>query len=267
MSKAKDDLPDPDKPVITTNWLRGIATSTFLRLCTRAPLMMMCVLGSQFSMLCLECGVFILQKYPLILVNNLSQMKKLLLFFSLLTFGGISEVFAQEPVVIKEEGAVGDLDAEVDVQELPFRKRLNFGGGVSGLSFGNPTSIGISPMVGYSLTNNSIVGIGLTYQYYWADFGSLGSLTSNLLGQRIFFRQQVPALSQVIGQAYLTGQIENFSNLSDNTGINYSNPVLVGVGLGSKIGINLSIMYDLNYSSGRSPYGSPLVVQVGGFFF
>jgi hypothetical protein len=218
-------------------------------------------------MLCLDCGVFILQKYPLILVNNLSQMKKLLLFFSLLTFGGISEVFAQEPVVIKEEGAEGDLDAEVDVRELPFRKRLNFGGGVSGLSFGNPTSIGISPMVGYSFTNNAIVGVGLTYQYYWASFGSLGSLTSNLLGQRIFFRQQVPALSQVIGQAYLTGQIENFSNLSDNSGINYSNPVLVGVGLGSKIGINLSIMYDLNYSSGRSPYGSPLVVQVGGFFF
>ena len=194
-------------------------------------------------------------------------MKKLLLFFSLLTFGGISEVFAQEPVVIKEEGAVGDLDAEVDVRELPFRQRLNFGGGVSGLSFGNPTSIGISPMVGYSLTNTSIVGVGLTYQYFWADYGSLGSFTSNLLGQRIFFRQQVPALNQVIGQAYLTGQIENFSNVSDNTRINYSNPVLLGVGLGSKLGINLSIMYDLNYSSGRSPYGSSLVVQVGGFFF
>jgi hypothetical protein len=211
--------------------------------------------------------VFILQKYPLILVINLSQMKKLLLFFSLLTFGGISEVFAQEPVVIKEEGAEGDLDAEIDVRELPFRQRLNFGGGISGLSFGNPTSIGISPMVGYSLTNNSIVGVGLTYQYYWADFGSLGSLSSNLLGQRIFFRQQVPALSQFIGQGYLTGQIENYSNLSDNSGINYSNPVLVGVGLGSKIGINFSVMYDLNYSPGRSPYGSALVVQIGGFFF
>jgi len=26
-------------------------------------------------------------------------------------------------------------------------------------------------------------------------------------------------------------------------------------------------MYDLNYTAGRSPYGSALVVQVGGFFF
>jgi hypothetical protein len=39
------------------------------------------------------------------------------------------------------------------------------------------------------------------------------------------------------------------------------------VGLGSKLGINFSVMYDLNYSSGRSPYGSALVVQIGGFFF
>ncbi|MHA8073798.1 hypothetical protein ACRZ9O_04625 [Aquirufa sp. HETE-40SA] len=189
-------------------------------------------------------------------------MKKLLLFFSLLTFGGISEVFAQEPVVIKEEGAEGDLDAEIDVRELPFRQRLNFGGGVSGLSFGNPTSIGISPMVGYSLTNNSIVGVGLTYQYY-----AIGNYSSNLLGERIFFRQQVPALSQVIGQAYLTGQVENYTNISDNSGSSYSNPVLIGVGLGSKIGLNFNIMYDLNYSPGRSPYGSALVVQIGGFFF
>jgi hypothetical protein len=194
-------------------------------------------------------------------------MKKLILFFSLLTFVGVSEVFAQEPVVIKEEGAEEDLDVEVDVRNLPFRQRLNFGGGISGLSFGNPTSIGVSPMVGYSLTNTSILGVGLTYQYYSANYGSLGTYSSNLLGQKIFIRQQVPALNQVIGQAYLTGQIENYTNLSDNTGINYSNPVLVGVGLGSKIGINFSVMYDLNYTSGRSPYGSALVVQIGGFFF
>ncbi|MCX6193973.1 MAG: hypothetical protein NTX34_05715 [Cytophagales bacterium] len=194
-------------------------------------------------------------------------MKKLILFFSLLTFVGVSEVFAQEPVVIKEEGAEEDLDVEVDVRNLPFRQRLNFGGGISGLSFGNPTSIGVSPMVGYSLTNTSILGVGLTYQYYSANYGSLGTYSSNLLGQKIFIRQQVPALNQVIGQAYLTGQIENYTNLSDNTGINYSNPVLVGVGLGSKIGINFSVLYDLNYTSGRSPYGSALVVQIGGFFF
>ena len=51
------------------------------------------------------------------MVINLSQMKKLLLFFSLLTFAGASEVFAQEPVVIKEEGAVEESDVETDVRD------------------------------------------------------------------------------------------------------------------------------------------------------
>lgn len=189
-------------------------------------------------------------------------MKKLLLFFSLLTFAGVFNAVAQEPVVIKEEGAEGDLDVEKDVRELPFRKRLNFGAGISGLSFGNPTSIGVSPMVGYSLTNSTILGVGVTYQYY-----SFGNFKSNLFGERIFIRQQVPALNQLIGQGYLIGQIENFHNPANNTGPSYSNPVLVGVGIGSKIGLNFNVMYDLNYASGRSPYGSALVVQVGGFFF
>ena len=37
VSKASDDLPEPDSPVNTTSWSRGIVRSTFLRLCSRAP--------------------------------------------------------------------------------------------------------------------------------------------------------------------------------------------------------------------------------------
>src|ERR1700722_17068870 len=37
VSKASEDLPEPDRPVITTRLSRGIATSMFLRLCSRAP--------------------------------------------------------------------------------------------------------------------------------------------------------------------------------------------------------------------------------------
>src|SRR2546425_10727188 len=39
VSKASDDFPEPDSPVITTSWSRGISRSTFLRLCSRAPRM------------------------------------------------------------------------------------------------------------------------------------------------------------------------------------------------------------------------------------
>src|SRR4026207_2559326 len=41
VSKASDDFPEPDRPVNTTSWSRGISTSMPLRLCSRAPRMAM----------------------------------------------------------------------------------------------------------------------------------------------------------------------------------------------------------------------------------
>src|SRR4030042_1843757 len=38
VSKARLDLPDPESPVMTTRRSRGISTSMFFRLCSRAPL-------------------------------------------------------------------------------------------------------------------------------------------------------------------------------------------------------------------------------------
>src|SRR5471030_1716418 len=37
VSKASEDFPEPDSPVNTTSLSRGISRSTFLRLCSRAP--------------------------------------------------------------------------------------------------------------------------------------------------------------------------------------------------------------------------------------
>src|SRR3712207_2175025 len=37
VSKASEDLPDPDRPVMTTSESRGSSTVTSLRLCSRAP--------------------------------------------------------------------------------------------------------------------------------------------------------------------------------------------------------------------------------------
>src|SRR5262245_35188378 len=39
VSNASEDLPEPESPVITTSWSRGISRSMFLRLCSRAPRM------------------------------------------------------------------------------------------------------------------------------------------------------------------------------------------------------------------------------------
>ena len=37
VSKARDDLPEPDNPVMTVRLLRGMVTSMFFRLLTLAP--------------------------------------------------------------------------------------------------------------------------------------------------------------------------------------------------------------------------------------
>src|SRR5271165_586134 len=39
VSKASDDLPEPERPVNTTSLSRGMARSMFFRLCSRAPRM------------------------------------------------------------------------------------------------------------------------------------------------------------------------------------------------------------------------------------
>lgn len=197
-------------------------------------------------------------------------MKKNILLCILFLTGFSVSTFAQDATVIKQEGAQEDLDREKDVSELTFKERIHVGGGISGLSFGNPTSIGLAPMVGYQLGNKTIVGLGFSYQYYSIKNFSNQRLTSSLLGQNVFIRQDLPFLTELIGQGYLIARVENFTDITPDVSnrFSYSNPILVGVGLGSKIGLNLNVMYDLNYSSSyRSPYGSALVVQIGGFFF
>src|SRR5574341_780079 len=37
VSNAREDLPEPERPVMTVSVLRGISTLMFLRLCSRAP--------------------------------------------------------------------------------------------------------------------------------------------------------------------------------------------------------------------------------------
>ena len=50
VSKAKEDFPEPDRPVTTTNLFLGMATLRLFRLLTRAFLMMIKSFGSRESM-------------------------------------------------------------------------------------------------------------------------------------------------------------------------------------------------------------------------
>src|SRR3989344_7865184 len=55
VSKAKDDFPDPESPVNTIILLRGNVRSMFLRLCSRAPLIIIlsCILLTSIKLRCI----------------------------------------------------------------------------------------------------------------------------------------------------------------------------------------------------------------------
>ncbi|MEY4541789.1 MAG: hypothetical protein RLZZ306_3546 [Bacteroidota bacterium] len=191
-------------------------------------------------------------------------MKKLL-FFLFLSTVSYTSTYAQDPIVIKQDSSVRDLDEPVDVRDLPFRQRLKFGGGIGGLQFGNPTVVGISPMVGYQATNDLIVGLAVDYQYQGGTlFGQKYSI--NQYGPRLFGQYRLHLLENILSGAFLQGELQKYYASSQGRSVDYDVQALAGVGVGFG-GFNLTVLYNLNYNEFTSPYGSPLVIRVGGFFF
>ena len=191
-------------------------------------------------------------------------MKKLifLLFLSIVSY---TSTYAQDPIVIKQDSSVRDLDEPIDVRDLPFRQRLKFGGGIGGLQFGNPTVVGISPMVGYQATNDFIVGLALDYQYQGGTlFGQKYSI--NQYGPRLFGQYRLHLLENILSGAFLQGEVQKYYASSSGQSIDYDVQALAGIGIGFG-GFNLTALYNLNYNERTSPYGSPIVIRVGGFFF
>ncbi len=203
------------------------------------------------------------------LIINFHAMKKLL-FFLFVSIASYTSTYAQDPVVIKQDSSVRDLDEEQDVRELPFRQRIRFGGGIGGLQFGNPTVVGVSPMVGYQATNNFTVGLALDYQYQGGtSFGRKYSI--NQYGPRLFGQYRLQFLEQILSRAFAQVELQKYYgsqsfNGSSSLDINYDTQALAGLGVGFG-GFQITALYNLNYNALTSPYGSPIVIRVGGFFF
>ncbi len=165
---------------------------------------------------------------------------------------------------------------------LPFLQRLRFGGGVSGLRFGNPTIIGVSPVVAYQASERLILGLGASYTYsrYKAIDRTTGRTvpyeTYNQYGGRGFVMYE--AVPSLIPNLYLHGELESTSiqyrnNISNATAsLGSITAPLVGLTYSQRIGrlagINLTALYNLNYSSNQVSqyvYGSPLVIRISFF--
>ena len=190
---------------------------------------------------------------------------KNLLFFLFLSIVSYTSTYAQDPIVIKQDSSVRDLDEPVDVRDLPFRQRLKFGGGIGGLQFGNPTVVGISPMMGYQATNDLIVGLAVDYQYQGGTlFGQKYSI--NQYGPRLFGQYRLHLLENILSGAFLQGEVQKYYASSGGRSVVYDVQALAGIGIGFG-GFNITAWYNLNYNELTSPYGSPIVIRVGGFFF
>ena len=196
--------------------------------------------------------------------SELGVFKKLL-FFLFVSIASYTSTYAQDPIVIKQDSTVRDLDSgeEQDVRELPFRQRIRFGGGISGLQFGNPTVIGVSPMVGYQVTNDFTVGVAVDYQY--TKFRGIDAFS--LYGPRAFGQYRLHFLEQILSRAFAQAELQKYYVGSGNSSGSYDTQALAGIGVGFG-GFQITALYNLTYNNGiNSPYGSPLVLRVGGFFF
>ena len=209
--------------------------------------------------------MYFIYVYRDIQLTKIITIMKNLLFFLFLSIVSYTSTYAQDPIVIKQDSSVRDLDEPVDVRDLPFRQRLKFGGGIGGLQFGNPTVVGISPMMGYQATNDLIVGLAVDYQYQGGtSFGQKYSI--NQYGPRLFGQYRLHLLENILSGAFLQGEVQKYYASSGGRSVVYDVQALAGIGIGFG-GFNITALYNLNYNELTSPYGSPIVIRVGGFFF
>lgn len=109
--------------------------------------------------------------------------------------------------------------------ESSFMDRISIGGGL-GFGFGsNSILIDVSPIVGYSVTNNFMVGLGLTYKYYKInDYyynvvdKTFADYKSNIYGGSVFSRYFLTGIGiPVIENMYLHAEVEPLIFQTDYT--------------------------------------------------
>lgn len=175
-----------------------------------------------------------------------------------------------QPVVITQDG----YDPQTMAQDLPlneqtFKQRLKYGGSLGPFTFSNFQSIiGLSPIVGYKLTNSTIVGAGVSMIFWRIKIPGQAKEKSDLLGFSGFIRQDIPFMQKINFPLHATLEAVQFQTLQGNG--KFRPGLLAGLGMGNSGGYGLQVLYDLNYNYNTSFSGSfnnsPLTIRVTGFF-
>ncbi len=149
---------------------------------------------------------------------------------------------------------------DVNLKKDPssFGQRVFFGGNL-GLQLGTITSIEVSPLMGYRLTERWIAGVGITYMYY-EDKRYSPTYSTNIYGGRLFTRYYL--FGDFFAHAeYELLSYEQMTYLSwEKTRRNVSS-YLIGGGyrqwLGASAAVNLMVLFNLNDTE-YSVYNNPI---------
>lgn len=158
---------------------------------------------------------------------------------------------------------------------LPFGQRLRFGGGINGFRFGNPFSLGVSPVIAYQATERLLLGIGGTYNYTRLKAPIYRPTTFNQYGGRGF--AMFEAIPAIVPNLYLHGELETTTIQQKVDGGGSSQASLAAPLLGltymqpisRRFGVNLTALYNFNYNANsaidQAIYGSPFVFRISFF--
>ncbi len=204
------------------------------------------------------------------------HIQKLFLAVALLSSSVAFGQLTADPEDRRDQGREPLRTQTVDGQPLPFAQRLRFGGGINGFRFGNPFSLGVSPVVAYQATEHLILGVGGTYNYtrYKAPFYI--PTTLNQFGGRGFAMYE--AIPSIVPNLYLHGEVETTTiqqkvdnSSSQNATLSLTTPLL-GLTymqpISRRFGVNLTALYNLNYNNAvsRTIYGSsPFILRLSFF--
>lgn len=135
----------------------------------------------------------------------------------------------------------------ISQEKIDFWDNVQFGGGVS-MSFGNQTTIGISPSAIYNFDNGFSLGTGLTYIYSKYEDNK-----TNVYGASIISLYQIPKIG-----IQLSGEFEQSfaKNTSNNVSSSTSFPALYLGAAYNQGRFAVGFRYDVLYPGNKSVYSS-----------
>lgn len=181
---------------------------------------------------------------------------------------------------------VREQDGPIKVLNEPPRKepprppsaldRVRLGGSVGPLSFGTVTSIGVSPVAGYQITDRLALGGGLSYQYTQIRYSPTVKSSYDNYGGRFFGMFKVYE-SINLNAEYESLNVQYLDYLNNGiTRRKWINSAMVGASYSTPIGgrfiraFNLMVLYNLSYNNlvnpsypaeNIYPTSSPLVIR------